>query len=216
MDETRKKYDALINECKEIFMSKFDEYGPSWLLFRLPSIIDQIFIKIKRIRKLDELGGEGKVPEGMEIEYKGIINYCIIALMMLRNRGDFPSPEKFLHSGEVRDIVVDRALMESIYDKTVQKVRETMLVKNHDYGEAWKDITLQSINDLILVKVYRIFNILSVASENAGKNRVKPAEIWEKLSESQEEVEVDTHLEDILNYCAFALMKMKYKDNVHG
>jgi len=209
MEQTRQKYDAVIKDCKSIFMSKFDEYGPSWILFRFPSVIDQIFIKVKRIRRLEELGGKGKVPEGIDVEYKGIINYCVIALMKLWNPNDLPSSNDFLRTGDINDIKVDRVVIEELYDRTVNRVRETMLIKNHDYGEAWKDISLQSINDLILVKVYRIFNILESSLEKDGlkKKELNQIKGLEKLGREMD-IDIDTHLEDILNYCAFALMKM--------
>lgn len=185
--ETEKEYDEIIAGCRRIFLNKTKDYGPSWILFRLPSLTDQILIKALRIRSLEELKGESMLSEGVDIEYRGILNYGVMALIKLWFSEDMPSTD-LLFAGNLEP---DLSIFESLYNQVIARTKELMLKKNHDYGEAWKKMRLSSITDQILVKIYRIRTI----EENEGK-----------LLTSED---IDAQYSDIINYCVFALMKLK-------
>ncbi len=141
MQDTSKQYDEAIAQCRELFVNKMKDYGPSWRILRPRSVTDQIFIKAKRIRTL-ELNGETKVGEGIWPEFIGIINYGIIGLIQLK-----------LGYSDTVDISRERAL--ELYDKFIAETKNLMIAKNTDYGEAWRDMRISSYTDLILTKIQR-------------------------------------------------------------
>ena len=161
MDQSLRQYDAVISRCKAIFLNKHKDYGTAWRILRLPSLTDQIFIKASRIRNIEEQGIT-KVNEGVEPEYIGIINYCIMALIQHRlehdDRQDIPAEE-----------------ISGLYDTEVNITRRLFEDKNHDYGEIWRDMRISSYTDLILMKILRIKQIednqgLLLASEGVDAN----------------------------------------------
>ena len=141
MHNTSKQYDEAIAQCRELFINKMKDYGPSWRILRPRSVTDQIFIKAKRIRTL-ELNGETKVGEGIWPEFIGIINYGIIGLIQLH-----------LGYSDTVDISRERAL--ELYDEFIKNTKDLMIAKNTDYGEAWRDMRISSYTDLILTKIQR-------------------------------------------------------------
>ncbi|MBQ9556806.1 MAG: DUF1599 domain-containing protein [Muribaculaceae bacterium] len=141
MHNTSKQYDEAIAQCRELFINKMKDYGPSWRILRPRSVTDQIFIKAKRIRTL-ELNGETKVGEGIWPEFIGIINYGIIGLIQLK-----------LGYSDTVDISADQAL--KLYDQLIAETKTLMIAKNTDYGEAWRDMRISSYTDLILTKIQR-------------------------------------------------------------
>lgn len=141
MHHTSKEYDEVIAVCRDLFIKKMKDYGPSWRILRPQSVTDQIFIKAKRIRTL-ELNGETVVGEGIRPEFIGIINYGIIGLIQLQ-----------LGYSDTVDISRERALQ--LYDEWIGNTKALMTAKNTDYGEAWRDMRISSYTDLILTKIQR-------------------------------------------------------------
>lgn len=171
---TNEQYDQAILSCEDIFLKKTKDYGTSWRVYRIISVADQIFIKAKRIRTIQEKG-EQKIGDDIQSEFKGILNYAIVGLIQLS-----------LASDEVEELPVEQ--VEQLYNEKVKIAKQLMEDKNHDYGEAWRDMSQESFTDLILAKLLRIRKILS----NDGKTI---------MSEG-----IDANLYDILNYAAFALI----------
>lgn len=176
MPNTSQEYDAVIEECKALFIKKMSDYGAAWRILRLPSLTDQIFIKAQRIRQLQE-NSVRKVDEGERSEFIGIINYCIMALIQLE-----------LGVVENPDLNTKEATM--LYDKHISKTKELMLNKNHDYGEAWRDMRISSLTDLILQKLLRVKQI----EDNKGKTLVSEG--------------IDANYQDMINYAVFAMIHM--------
>ena len=141
MQQTSKQYDQVIEQCRQLFVNKMKDYGPSWRILRPRSVTDQIFIKAKRIRTL-EISQTSMVGEDMWPEFIGIINYGIIGLIQLN-----------LGFSDVIDIDKERALQ--LYDKYIAETKQLMIAKNTDYGEAWRDMRVSSYTDLILTKIQR-------------------------------------------------------------
>ena len=135
-------YDLLLSRCRELFLAKTHDYGTAWRILRLPSVTDQLFIKASRIRTIQETGVQ-LVADGVDEEFVGIINYCLIALMQLHLPADAPQD-------------MEPAAVAAAYDHEAQANRELLLAKNHDYGEAWRSMRVSSITDLILMKLHRI------------------------------------------------------------
>jgi hypothetical protein len=177
VQNTNEQFDTIINKCRTIFLSKAKDYGTSWRIFRLPSITDQIFIKAKRIRTIDETG-VNKVGESVESEYIGIVNYCIMALIQMKL--DTNAPE---------DLEIDE--LTAIYDNTVSDTKTLMNEKNHDYGEAWRDMRMTSFSDMLLVRLKRIKQI----EGNDGETNVSEG--------------IDANYQDMINYAIFALIKLE-------
>lgn len=176
MNKTEKEYNTVIAQCKSLFLKKASDYGTSWRIMRLPSITDQIFIKAQRIRTL-EIKKVSKVDEDTRSEYVAIVNYCIIALMQLE-------------LGVGTDEPMDIHLLEKKYDTLVRETQELMFAKNHDYGEAWRDMRISSLTDLILVKLLRIKQI----EDNQGQTLASEG--------------VKANYQDMLNYAVFALIRL--------
>ncbi|AUP80890.1 DUF1599 domain-containing protein [Flavivirga eckloniae] len=176
MQDTSKQYDAVIDTCKSLFIKKMSDYGSAWRILRLPSLTDQIFIKAQRIRGLQE-NDVRKVDEGEVSEFIGIINYCIMALIQLE-KGVVEQP----------DLTTEAAT--ELYEKQVDTTKKLMQDKNHDYGEAWRDMRVSSLTDLILQKLLRVKQI----EDNAGKTLVSEG--------------IDANYQDMINYAIFALIHL--------
>ena len=171
---TDQHYDSAIKSCKEIFLKKTNDYGTSWRVYRTISIADQIYIKAKRIRNIQETGVQ-KINDDVAGEFKGIINYAIIGLIQLD-----------IQNEEVEEIPLEEVT--KLYDAKVVLTKKLMEDKNHDYGEAWRDMSQESFVDLILSKVLRIKRIV----QNEGK--------------TLESEGIDANYADIINYAVFALI----------
>ncbi len=171
---TNQQYHRAINKAREIFLKKTKDYGTSWRVLRPIAVVDQIFIKAKRIRTIQENKSQ-KVADDIPSEFMGILNYAVIGLIQLE-----------LHSEEVEEIPVDR--VKQLYDKMISRASELMLAKNHDYGEAWREMSQESFVDLILSKVLRLRQIIA----NEGKTLISEG--------------IDANYYDIINYAVFALI----------
>ena len=176
MQNTSKQYDSVIAKCRALFINKMSDYGSAWRILRLPSLTDQIFIKAQRIRSLQE-NDVRKVDEGEVSEFIGIINYCVMALIQLE-RGVVEQP----------DMETEEAT--KLYDEKVALTKELMMNKNHDYGEAWRDMRVSSLTDLILQKLLRVKQI----EDNAGKTIVSEG--------------IDANYQDMINYAIFAMIHL--------
>ena len=176
MQNTSKQYDEIINTCRTLFTKKMKDYGSAWRILRLPSLTDQIFIKAQRIRSLQE-NVVKKIEEDEVSEFIGIINYCLMALIQLE-----------LGVVEQPDLSLDESL--ELYNKHAAKAKKLMEDKNHDYGEAWRDMRVSSLTDLILQKLLRVKQI----EDNAGKTLVSEG--------------IDANYEDMINYAIFALIHL--------
>jgi len=174
MQQTSKQYNDVIEKCRSLYINKLKDYGAAWRILRLPSLTDQIFIKAQRIRQLQQ-NSTRKVDEGEVSEFMGIINYSIMALIQLE-KGVVEQP----------DLSTDEAI--ALYDKHVAVAKQLMEDKNHDYGEAWRDMRVSSLTDLILQKLLRVKQI----EDNKGKTIVSEG--------------IDANYQDMINYAVFALI----------
>ena len=179
MQDTSKQYDAVVKTCRDLFINKMKDYGSAWRILRLPSLTDQIFIKAQRIRSLQQ-NAIRKVDEGEVSEFVGIINYCIMALIQL-DKGVVEQP----------DLELPEAI--NLYDEKVAITKKLMQDKNHDYGEAWRDMRVSSLTDLILQKLLRVKQI----EDNSGKTIVSEG--------------IDANYQDMVNYAVFALIHLNNK-----
>lgn len=177
--DTSQEYDSVIAVCKSLFLKKTKDYGTAWRILRPASITDQIFIKAQRIRTLEEKK-VSKVAEDISSEYIGIVNYCVIAMIQLDLAPD-----------ETNELELER--VEMLFDKKVTETKELMFAKNHDYGEAWRDMRISSLTDLILMKILRVKQI----EDNAGHTLASEG--------------VAANYQDMLNYAVFALIKLGIK-----
>jgi len=177
MQNTTKEYDAIITSCKELFLNKMKDYGCAWRILRLPSLTDQIFIKAQRIRGIQQNKTQ-KIKEGASTEFIGIINYCIMALIQIE-RGVAEQPD------------LSYNLVINDYDKMIAETKQLMMDKNHDYGEAWRDMRVSSLTDLILQKLLRVKQI----EDNAGQTLVSEG--------------IYANYQDMINYSVFALIHIK-------
>jgi hypothetical protein len=177
MKNTSQEYDAVVAVCRDLFTKKMKDYGSAWRILRLPSLTDQIFIKAQRIRSLQE-NDVRKVNEDESGEFIGIINYSIMALIQLE-----------LGVVEQPDLDVIKAT--ELYDAKIKETKELMENKNHDYGEAWREMRVSSLTDLILQKLLRVKQI----EDNKGKTLVSEG--------------IDANYQDMINYAVFALILMK-------
>ena len=179
MEDTLKEYSAIVNQCRSLFEKKMMDYGVAWRILRVPSLTDQIFIKAQRIRSL-QTQKEQKIEEGQESEFMGIINYSVMALIQLE-KGVSEQPD-LSHTDALQ-----------LYDFQIEQIQNLMLKKNHDYGEAWRDMRVSSLTDLILQKLLRVKQI----EENKGKTLVSEG--------------VDANYHDMVNYAIFALIHLKHE-----
>jgi hypothetical protein len=176
MQHTSEQYDAIITSCRDLFSKKMKDYGSAWRILRLPSLTDQIYIKAQRIRSLQE-NEVRKVDEGEKSEFIGIINYAIMALIQLE-KGVAQEP----------DLSSEEAI--KLYNKHIGVTKLLMEKKNHDYGEAWRDMRISSLTDLIIQKLLRVKQI----EDNKGKTLVSEG--------------IEANYQDIINYSVFALIHM--------
>jgi hypothetical protein len=177
MVQTSEQYQQIVQGCREIFRKKTRDYGTSWRIARSSSLTDQIFIKANRIRTIQETG-ENKVGEGIEGEFGAIVNYCIMAIIQVRaNPG-----------GLALELSEDEAL--HLYDQVATEAFELMEKKNHDYGEAWRDMRVSSLTDMILMKLLRVKQI----EDNDGQTLISEG--------------IDANYFDMLNYSIFALIHL--------
>jgi hypothetical protein len=177
MQQTSKQYDAVIEKCRSLYINKLKDYGTAWRILRLPSLTDQIFIKAQRIRQLQG-NMTRKVEEGEVSEFIGIVNYSVMALIQLE-KGVAEQP----------DLSAEEAI--NLYDKHIAITKYLMEDKNHDYGEAWRDMRVSSLTDLILQKLLRVKQI----EDNKGKTIVSEG--------------IDANYQDMINYAVFALIHLK-------
>jgi len=176
MPNTSNQYDLVVEQCRNLFTKKMSDYGSAWRILRLPSLTDQIFIKAQRIRQLQE-NDVRKVDEDEKSEFIGIINYSIMALIQLE-LGVVENPD--LSSEEATEL----------YDKHILITKELMENKNHDYGEAWRDMRVSSLTDLIIQKLLRVKQI----EDNKGKTLVSEG--------------IDANYQDMINYAVFAMIHL--------
>ena len=174
MDNTNQQYDRAVQSCKDIFIKKTRDYGTSWRVLRTISVVDQIYIKAKRIRTIQENQLQ-KVGDDIRSEFCGILNYAVIGLIQLKLKTD-----------EVEELEV--SLTDRLYTEQMQQAKALMQDKNHDYGEAWRELSQASFTDLILSKLLRIKQILL----NEGKTLISEG--------------IDANFFDIINYAVFALV----------
>jgi len=174
MSQTSAQFDLAIASCSDIFIKKTKDYGTAWRVLRIISVVDQIFIKALRIRTIQNIGTQ-KIGDDIKDEFKGIINYAVIGLIQLK-----------INDAKVEELPVEQ--VQGLYVENVNFAKSTMLDKNHDYGEAWRDMSQESFADLILVKLLRIRQILN----NDGKTLISEG--------------IDANFVDILNYAVFALI----------
>lgn len=174
MEETKSQYLKVIESSRKVFKDKNLDYGSSWRILRVSSFVDQIHIKAQRIRNL-QINKDQKIDEGQVPEFIGIINYCIMSLIQIQI-GVVDEPD--LNGNEVFEL----------YDNKVNETFELMLKKNHDYGEAWRDMEISSLTDLIIQKIFRMKSINS----NDGKTISSEG--------------IESNFQDILNYSVFALI----------
>jgi len=175
MSKTEIEYKTVINSCKSLFIKKNQDYGTSWRIMRLPSITDQIFIKASRIRSIQDKGTQ-MVNDSIDSEFTGIINYCIIAIIQARLEG------------KEAGVNLNFKELETMYDEAVSENVELLGQKNHDYAEAWRDMRISSITDIILMKIHRLKQI----ENNEGKTIVSEG--------------IESNYRDMLNYSVFALI----------
>ena len=179
MEETTVgEYTEVIKACKDIFEKKTKDYGTAWRILRLPSITDQIFIKAQRIRSVQEKGTQ-KINEDIRGEFVAIINYCIMAIIQCKLT-------------ENSNMEIEYSILEPLYDEIAADTLNLLKDKNHDYGEAWRDMRVSSITDIILMKLLRTKQI----EDNNGQTLISEG--------------VEANYQDMINYSVFALIKMEF------
>lgn len=176
MPDTIAQFDKAIKSCRDLFVLKLNDYGAAWRMMRPSSVTDQILIKANRIRTL-ETKGNAMVDEGILPEFIGMVNYGIIGLIQLS-----------LGFSDKKDISVQKAV--ELYDSFMEKTRQLMIAKNHDYDEIWRAMRVSSYTDLILMKLMRTKEI----EDNQGKTAVSEG--------------IDANYMDIINYSIFGIIKL--------
>ncbi len=183
MQQTAEEYRAVIERCKKVFIDKTTDYGTAWRILRLPSITDQIFIKAQRIRSIQDKGTM-LVQEDISDEFKGIINYSIIALIQMEMK-------------DTDSLDLSPEMVSEHYDKHVTATLNLLMKKNHDYGEAWREMRVSSITDIILMKLLRVKQI----EDNLGKTIISEG--------------IDANYQDMINYSVFCLIKLGFAKPLH-
>jgi len=183
MKDTLRQYENAVKGCRDIFLKKTADYGTSWRVLRMISILDQLYIKAKRIRTIQEKGSQ-RVGEDIQGEFQAIVNYGIIGLIQLDMKEE-----------NADDLSMDKTA--AFYDEKISFVKKIMENKNHDYGEAWREMSQESFVDLILMKLQRMRQILA----NDGKTLISEG--------------IDANLTDIINYAIFALIGIAEKRHAH-
>jgi len=179
MSNTAEQYKKVISKCRSIFEKKGKDYGTAWRILRISSLTDQIFIKAQRIRTIQETG-VNKVGEDISDEFIAIVNYCAMGLIQLE-----------LGATNMEEMPIEEAIER--YDLKTKEAFELMQKKNHDYGEAWRDMRISSLTDLIMMKIFRTKQI----EDNQGKTLISEG--------------IDANYLDMLNYAVFALILMDEK-----
>jgi hypothetical protein len=182
MSNTNTEYANVMNVCRDIFSKKTKDYGTAWRILRPSSLTDQLFIKAQRIRTV-QVTGENKVGENIEDEFVAIVNYCLMAIIQLRET-------------DLTEMELPAFLAIELYDKYALEATELMVKKNHDYGEAWRDMRVSSLTDLILQKIFRVKQI----EDNGGATLISEG--------------IDANYFDMLNYSVFALIHMQVGQKV--
>jgi hypothetical protein len=180
-EKTATEYKQVIATCKALFLKKTKDYGTAWRILRLPSITDQIFIKAQRIRSIQEKGFQ-KINDPITDEFIGIINYCVIALLQVQ-----------LKESDTTELTVEE--VEPLYDAAIHETFDLQQNKNHDYAEAWRDMRIASMTDIILMKLLRVKQI----EDNEGKTLVSEG--------------VRANYQDMINYSVFCLIKIKEQES---
>lgn len=188
VNQTSIQFDSVIARCKDIFLKKMKDYGTAWRILRISSITDQIFIKAQRIRSIEEKGAQW-VDDGIDDEFVGIINYCLIGLIQLEVGNELSPPTMNLAEWQASLEMNEEAVVEH-FDSFALEAKRLMENKNHDYGEAWRDMRVSSMTDLILMKLLRIKQI----EDNKGETLISEG--------------IAANYFDIINYSVFALIKM--------
>lgn len=191
-EQTVGEYKEVIKACKDIFLKKTQDYGTAWRILRLSSITDQIFIKAQRIRSI-QMKGKQMVDDDITGEFIGIINYCVIALIQMDLTESDP-------------LELDVETLEPLYDKHVNETMALLMNKNHDYGEAWRDMRVSSMTDIVLMKLLRVKQI----EDNQGKTIISEG--------------IDANYMDMINYAVFCMILMgaqkhesiKYSCQIHS
>uniref|UniRef100_UPI0040486CA0 DUF1599 domain-containing protein n=1 Tax=Algoriphagus sp. TaxID=1872435 RepID=UPI0040486CA0 len=178
--QTSNEYKEVIARCKELFREKTLDYGTAWRILRLASLTDQIFIKAQRVRSIQEKGNQ-KVNDPIVDEFVGIINYCLIALIQIS-----------LADEERMEIPFDE--LEPLYDHWASATQALLENKNHDYGEAWRDMRVSSMTDIVLMKLFRVKQI----EDNQGATLVSEG--------------IEANYQDMINYAVFCLIKLGYHE----
>ncbi len=178
--DTAAQYDRIITRCQHLFIKKTTDYGTAWRIMRLPSITDQLYIKAQRIRTLEEKR-VSRVGDSVVDEYIAIVNYCVIGIMQLE-------------LGSTGEANLPTAEVAEKYGQAVDETKALMFDKNHDYGEAWREMRLSSLTDLILMKIYRVKQI----EDNEGHTTVSEG--------------IKANYQDMLNYAVFALIRLGLAD----
>jgi len=180
MDKTSKQFESAIKSCRNVFLKKMNDYGIAWRILRTTSLTDQIYIKANRIRSIESMESQ-RVDEGIKPEFIGIVNYSVMALIQLE-----------LGIGENNDL--PEARVSELYEKHIYESKALMENKNHDYGEAWRNMRISSLTDIILMKLLRVKQI----EDNDGKTTVSEG--------------LDANYADIINYSLFALIKLEEEE----
>lgn len=181
VEKTLEQYDAIVAKCKEVFLKKTKDYGTAWRILRPSSLTDQLFIKAKRIRSIEEKETQ-MVADSVDGDYIGLVNYSVMAIIQLSLPPDAP-------------IELSASQAEQFFDEQISAIRLLMVAKNHDYGEAWRDMRTSSMTDLILMKLLRIRQI----EDNQGKTLVSEG--------------LEANFQDIANYAIFALILLNEREN---
>ena len=182
MSQTESQYLSVVDKCRDIFTKKMHDYGTAWRILRIPSITDQMYIKAKRISTLEQTG-ESKVDEGILPEYVAIVNYGIMGLIQI-------------DKGTAEDPAMDPDEVLALYNHHSKETMELMLRKNHDYGEAWREMRVSSLTDLILMKIMRTKQI----EDNDGMTLISEG--------------IDANYQDMINYAVFALIQLGFDQTV--
>lgn len=180
IEKTAIEYKQVISTCQDLFAKKTKDYGTAWRVLRLPSITDQIYIKAQRIRSIQEKGTQ-KVEDPIKDEFIGIINYCIIALIQLQ-------------LDDTSKLEMSYEELKPFYDKAAQETFDLLQNKNHDYGEAWREMRVTSITDIILMKLLRVKQI----EDNQGQTLVSEG--------------IKANYQDMINYAVFCMIKLSTQD----
>jgi hypothetical protein len=178
-NKTSAQFDEQIKTCRDIYQKKTRDYGTAWRVLRPKSLTDQLFIKAQRIQTIEEAKSK-MVNEDERAEFIGLVNYAIMGLIQMKLQND-------------KRIELNEREALQLYDLEASEIKALMLAKNHDYGEAWRDMRVSSFTDLILMKLLRIKQI----EDNQGKTLISEG--------------IDAGYRDIVNYAVFALIKLSEK-----